>query len=194
MLFTSSRIPQSAKKFPLGHSGLVELGVAADIFYTDGHLYKVTHATNIAGGFSGNRSRVGHGQKIMSVAAIDASPAKMIGQPRRLSAFHQGLELFEMLAVRAICGAEIHRDSVLDHTVLLENLVEHLQRSSTVAHEVFRDNLKPVDHGLLLQNVPVVRYAKTNTDTVIGEIIEWIGRHNPLRFEKRESSRTRFVS
>src|SRR5271156_4459227 len=155
----------------------MEFGVAADIFHADGHLNKVTHPTNIAGRFLGYSPRIGHRQEIMGVAAVDAAPAKVIGEPGRLGAFYQGFELFEMLAVRAVSGAEIHRDAVLDHSVLFEDLIKHLQRSSTVAHEIFGDNLKPIDYGLLFQNVPAVRHAKTNADAVIGEIIEGIGWH-----------------
>ena len=175
-----------AEKFPLGHRGLVKFRIAADIFHADGHLDEVAHATNIPGGILGHGPRIRHGQKIMGVAAIDAAPAKMIGEPRRLGALYQGLELFEMLAVRAVRGAEIHRDAVLDHAVLLEDFVEDLQRASAVAHEILRDDLEPIDDRFLFQNVPVMGHAKPDADTVIGEIIEGIGGHNILAFEERE--------
>jgi hypothetical protein len=45
---------------------------------------------------------------------------------------------------------------VLDDLILLEDLVQDLQRASAFAHIVFADDLKPIDDRLLIENVPVV--------------------------------------
>ena len=42
---------------------------------------------------------------------------------------------------------------MLHHAVLLENLVEHVQRAAAIDHEIFGDDLEPVDDRLLLQDV-----------------------------------------
>jgi hypothetical protein len=68
----------------------------------------------------------------------------MIGKEGRFGALDQILQALEMLAVQPIGGAEIHRHAVLHDFVLLENLVEHLERATGVAHVVFGDDLEPV--------------------------------------------------
>ena len=62
----------------------------------------------------------------MCVAAIDTAPAKVIGKPGCLRPLHQALEPGQVLTIQRFSRAEVHGDSVLHHTVLLENLVERL--------------------------------------------------------------------
>ncbi len=71
--------------------------------------------------------RVGHRQKIVRVAAVDAAPAEMIGEPGSLGALDQLLQAAQMLAIGLFRRAEIHRDAVLHHFVLLQDLIEDLQ-------------------------------------------------------------------
>jgi hypothetical protein len=56
-------------------------------------------------------------------------------------------------AVGLVGGAEVHRDAVLHDAVLLEDLVEHSSGPAAVDHEVFRDDLEPVDDRLLREDV-----------------------------------------
>ena len=95
-----------------------------------------------------------------------------------------------MLTVWFFRRAEIHRDAVLDHFVLFEDLIEDLQRASTIDHEIFRDDFKPVAYGLAGQNVVVVRGAQTDPDAVFGESIELIRRHyqSPGKLEGTRAS------
>ena len=66
---------------------------------------------------------------------------------------------------------------MLDHAVLLENRIEHFERPAAIDHEIFRDDLEPIDHRFLRENVLVMRHAQADADSVFGEIIEGIGRH-----------------
>ena len=122
--------------------------------------------------------RVRHRQQIVRVAAVDAAPAEMIGKPRRLGALHQRLQPPQMLAIELLGRAEIHRDAMLHDAVLLENLIEHLQRAPAVDHEIFGDDFEPVDDRLLRKDVVVVRNAQADADAVFGESVESIGGHS----------------
>ena len=114
------------EEFPLGHLGDVELGVAADVFDADRDLEVVAHLADVLRGALRRGERVGHRQQVVRVAAVDAAPAEVVGEPGRLGALDERLQPREMLAVGPVGGAEVHRDAVLDDAVLLEDLVEHL--------------------------------------------------------------------
>ena len=166
-----------AEKLPLRHFGDVELDVAAHVFDRDGDLQKVLHFADIArGGFHGF-PRVGHGQKVVRVAAVHAAPAEVIADPRRLRALGQALEFAEVVAVRARGVAEVHRDPVLDHAVLLEDLVEDVERAARIEHVVFGNDLEPIDERLFLQDVRVMGDAQAEADAVFGVGVEAVGRH-----------------
>jgi hypothetical protein len=64
-----------------------------------------------------------------------------------------------------------------NNSVLIENLVEHLEGTSAVDHVVLRDDLKPIDDWLLRENVIVVRNSQTDADSVVAVSVEAIGRH-----------------
>src|ERR1700756_4043152 len=66
---------------------------------------------------------------------------------------------------------------MLNNAVLIENLIEDLERAATIDHIVFRDDLKPIDHRLLREDVIVVWHSQADADSVVGESIEAIGRH-----------------
>ena len=83
-----------------------------------------------------------------------------------------------MLAVQLFGRAEIHRNAMLHHAVLLENLVENLQRPPAVDHEIFGDDLEPVDDRLLRENVVVMRHAQADAHAVIRESVKSIRRHS----------------
>ncbi len=168
------------QELPLGHLGFVKFGVAADVFDGDGDLEEVLHLADARcrrlHGFEGVR----HREKIVGVAAVDAAPAEVVGEPRGLRAAGQGLEALEVFAVGRLSGAKVHRDAVLDDSVLLEDLVEDLERPAAVDHVVFGDDLEPVDDGLLGEDVVVVRDTQTDPHAIVGETVETIGRHSML--------------
>ena len=70
---------------------------------------------------------------------------------------------------------------MLDHAVLLENLVKHVQRSAAIAHEIFGNDLEPVASRLARKNVLVMGNTQTDADAVIGEVIEAVRRHESRR-------------
>jgi hypothetical protein len=52
---------------------------------------------------------------------------------------------------------EVHGNAMLNDTVLVEDLIEDLEGAAAIDHVVFRDDLEPIDHRLLVENVVVVR-------------------------------------
>jgi hypothetical protein len=66
---------------------------------------------------------------------------------------------------------------VLHHAILIEDLIEDLQRPSAVNHEIFRDDLEPVHHRLLLKNMAVVRDTQANSDAIVCVSVKSIRRH-----------------
>ena len=81
--------------------------------------------------------------------------------------------------IHGIRRAEIQGDTVLHHPILLENLIEHFQRSATVTHEIFGNNLEPVYDRFFLKNMFVVRDTKADADSVLRKGIE------PIRWHKK---------
>jgi hypothetical protein len=69
---------------------------------------------------------------------------------------------------------------MLDDAVLLENAIEHFERSSAIDHEIFRDDLEPVDDRFLFENVAIVRHAKSDADAVIRLTIKCVRGHVSL--------------
>jgi len=55
---------------------------------------------------------------------------------------------------------------------MFEDLVEDLQGTTAIDHEVFGDDLEPIDDGLAGEDVLVMRHAQADADSVIGESVE----------------------
>src|SRR3984957_9651918 len=64
-----------------------------------------------------------------------------------------------------------------DDSVTFKDLVESRQRTTAIDHVIFRDDLEPVDRGLLLEDVGVMRNPQTDPDPVIREPVKSIGWH-----------------
>jgi hypothetical protein len=165
------------EELPLGHLGLVKLGVAADVFDGDGDLEEVLDLADTGGCGLDRFEGVGHGEEVVGVTSVDATPAEVIGEPGSFGAAGEGLEALEMFAVGWLDGAEVHGDAVLDDAVTFEDLIEDLERAAAVDHVVFGDDLEPVDDGLFGEDVVVVRDAKADPYAVVAETVEAIGWH-----------------
>src|SRR5438105_283744 len=74
-----------------------------------------------------------------------------------------------MIAIGPRLVAEIHRHAVLHDSVLLEDLVEHVQRPPGVAHVVFGNDFKPSDDRLAREDVLVMLHAQPDADAEVGE-------------------------
>jgi hypothetical protein len=70
---------------------------------------------------------------------------------------------------------------MLYNFVLLQDLVEDVQRPPAVNHEIFGDDFKPVDHWFAGENMLVVRGSKADPNSVIGEPVKTIPRHQSLQ-------------
>src|SRR5258708_1223036 len=101
----------------------------------------------------------------------------MIREPWRLRSASQLLQALQVFTIEWLCRAEVHRHAMLDDSVLVQDLVECLERAASVDHVVFGDDLKPVDDGLLRENVLIVRNPKSDSHPVVGKSIEAIGWH-----------------
>ncbi len=61
--------------------------------------------------------------------------------------------------------------------VLIEDLIQNVQRSAAVNHEILRDDFKPVDNGFARKNMLVVRSPQSNPNPVIRKRIKAIRSH-----------------
>ncbi len=61
---------------------------------------------------------------------------------------------------------------MLHNAILLENGIQHFKRPAAVNHEILRDNLEPIDHRFLGENMAVMGNTQTDADPVIGKVIE----------------------
>src|SRR5260370_19331330 len=87
-----------------------------------------------------------------------------------------------MFVIEPVGRAEIPGYAMLNHSVLLQNLIEHFEWAAAVHHEILRDDFKPIDHWFLGQYVPVMRYAQANADAVFGETVITICWHSEKIF------------
>src|SRR5262249_36818158 len=118
-----------------------------------------------------------HRQEVVTISSINAAPAQMIGEPWRFSASHQRFQFLEMFAIQRLSRAKVHGNAMLDYLVLIQDLIEYVQRTSAVDHVVFRDDFEPTDDRLFLKDVIVVRNAKADSDSEILESVKAIGWH-----------------
>jgi len=167
-----------AQELPFRHFGSVVFGVTADVLDTDRHLQVVARRLNFLGRMACHGKSVRHRQQVMRITAIDASPAEMIGKPRSIGVFNQPFETFEMLPVKFVGRAEIDRHTVLDDSVLFEDRVKHLEWTTSIDHEIFRNYFKPIDDRFLPENVPVMWNTQANSDAVVRKSVKSVCGHN----------------
>ena len=158
-MLTSSSRPQSvssasaAEKFPFGHRGAGEGDVAAGVFQHQRALEKILHGADAIGdvseGFFGQRKR----QEIVGVDAQHAGPAEMVGDPTGIHFAGEAFEFGEVVEVQLVGAADRERDTVHDDGVALGNLLQHVAWAAGGIDEVFRNDFKPIDVGLMLEDV-----------------------------------------
>src|SRR5580692_9699326 len=180
------------QKFPLGHFGDVKFGVAADVLDRHGNLNEVAHLADFLRGDARRFKSVGHGQQVVRVAAIDAAPAEVVGKPGSLGALDQGFQAPQMLTIRSFRGTEVHRDAVLHHLVLFQNLIEDAQRAAAIDHEIFGYDFEPLYYRLAREDVVIVRGAQTDPDSVVRVAVKPIGRHSSLRWTMRKDDAEKY--
>src|SRR5260370_3527349 len=113
----------------------------------------------------------------------------MVREPRRFRPLHQLLQPPQVLAVGLLRRAEIHRDAMLHYFVLLEDLIQNVQRPSAVDHEIFGDDFKPVDNRLAGEDVIIVRRPQADTNSIIRKPIKFIFSHASLQATKMREGR-----
>src|SRR5258708_32864607 len=113
----------------------------------------------------------------MRVSSVNAAPAEMVGEPRSICSLPQLLQPAEVFAIGLLCRSEIHGDSVLHDFVLIEDLIQNVQRPAAVNHEILGDNFKPVHDGFTRENMLIVRSAQANSNPVISKRVKATFRH-----------------
>src|SRR5262249_12705726 len=99
--------------------------------------------------------------------------AQVVAEPGGAGAREQGFQFFEVVPVEGLGGTDRERDAVLDQPEALVRPREVVHGRAALHHEVFADDLEPVDPGLLWQRVVaeedrrVVGDAQTNTDAQV---------------------------
>src|SRR5215470_9422035 len=66
---------------------------------------------------------------------------------------------------------------MLDHFISFQDLIQHIQWTAPIHHEVFRDNLEPIYNWFSFKDMLVVRDSKANADTIVRIPIETIRGH-----------------
>src|SRR3984957_4500190 len=169
------------QEFPLGHFGNVKFGIAANVFHHYRDFQGIANLPNFLRRQTRSFKGVRHGQQVVRVAPVHASPAKMVRKPRSIRSLHQRFQAPEMLAIRTFCRPKIHGNAMLHHFVLLQNLIEDAQRSPAIDHEVLGDYFEPIHNRFARQNVIVMRCAQTNADSIVRKIVKSICGHSLLR-------------
>jgi hypothetical protein len=79
---------------------------------------------------------------------------------------------------------------MLHYPVLIEDLIEDVQRTAAFDHEIFGDDFKPVDDRFFFEDMLIVRNTQTNPHPVFRKPVESIRRHKFYEGRKKEGSFT----
>src|SRR6266478_410012 len=165
------------QELPFGHLRNVKFGVTAHVLDGYWDLEKVPHFANLLSRNARSFKRIGHGKEVVRVMSIDAAPAEVVGEPRSVCALDEFLQPPEVFSIRLLRRAEIHRDTMLDDFVLIEDLVQNVQRPSAVDHEILRNDFKPVHNGFARKNMLVMWGPQAYANPVIRKRIKTIRSH-----------------
>ncbi len=172
MLFTSSRMPQSASSATAvtnSHS-VISLGreghVAGHVLQREAHAEEVLHRAGPLGDPLHRRRRVGQREQIVEVDPAGAAPAEVVAQPGGAGALHQRLELAQVLPVEGLGAPDGERDPVLHDGEAVERAAQVVEGQAARGHEVLADDLEPVDACALtlIEDLGVVLDAQADTD------------------------------
>src|SRR5580704_2569818 len=100
-----------------------EFQVGGGIFQRDGPFQDLLNLSDTIGGMAQRFVGVGHGQQVVGVHAAGAGPAEVVGDPARVDALAQRLELVQVVDVDGIDAADRHGNTVQYNGVLFGDLV-----------------------------------------------------------------------
>src|SRR5438270_254188 len=178
------------EELPFRHFRDVEFGITAHVLHRDRHFQEVAGLAYFLGRAFGGFKCVGHGQEVVGITAINAAPAEMVREPGSVGAANKFFQASQVLAIERLGGAEIHGDAVLDNAVAFQYLVQDVERPAAINHEVFGDDLKPVDDRFLFKNMMVMRDAQPDAYAVIFVSVEAVCGHIPTDGIKAEKCKT----
>src|SRR5205807_160203 len=117
-------------------------------------------------------------QEIVSVLAADSGPAEMIRDPSGPDSFSELLQPAQIFEVQRVLGADRQRDAVHDDRIAFADAIEHVERPPTGDHEIFRNDLEPVDSRPILEHVAVVLPPQPDPATEpreVGDVVAFSG-------------------
>ena len=87
----------------------------------------------------------------------------MVGDPRRLKASDQGVELVQIVAAQWIGAAQIQRDSMQDKGRKRARPLQDVKRAATADHEILADYLEPIGPRAAVEDPPIMRRAQSDS-------------------------------
>ncbi len=91
----------------------------------------------------------------------------MIGNPGGFCFSCQGFELFKIIKIQGVGAADSQGNPMLYDGIAVENSFQVFKRLSSVDHEIFADDFKPVDFGIRLEYIFIMGDAQTDADAQI---------------------------
>src|SRR5277367_5680613 len=92
----------------------------------------------------------------MKIAPAYPCPTQVIRNPVRLEPPREIAQLPQVVAIQRIGGSNRQRHAMHRDRVAGAHAFEHFERAPARDHEIFRDDLEPIDAGTRLQHVTVV--------------------------------------
>src|SRR5262249_17280826 len=105
----------------------------------------VLHALDAFGDVAKDRLRKGKWYEVVEIATVDAGPAQVIGNDRRLEALDQGLELVQVALQQRIRAPNVERDAVEDDRKPFALVRQNAQRSPARHHVVLAQSFEEID-------------------------------------------------
>ena len=99
--------------------------------------------------------------------AAQAGEAEMVGDPHRLDALDQSLQLVEIAAVERVDRADRQGHAVQRHRIVAAQAVEPVQRAAARHHVVLRQRLEPADLAGVVGDLLVVLGPKAQAEVDI---------------------------
>ncbi len=157
-----------AQELPLGERRVPVADVAGDVFEQDAPAQELLHRRHPAYDVADRLLGVGKRQQVVEVLPGEAGPAQVIGDPQRLHALGQRLDLAQIVLVERVGAADRQGHAVHDHGIVGADAVEPFQRAPAVDQIVLGEDLQPVERRTGRRDLLVVRGAQAEAEAGVG--------------------------
>ncbi len=96
---------------------------------------------------------------------MHAGPAEVIGDPCRFDPLGQFLQRAEVIEIERRGRSDRHGNPVHDDRIIGTDAIQHGERLAARHHVIFRQDFKPVDRRLLLENIGIIDRPQTEAET-----------------------------